>query len=107
MAYLHCHKCRWSQDDSYGDDYNPARYLASWNTYLYGSKKERLDQQFTTDIKFVRDNGALTIREVIARYYERFGEQMKWVTFADFRRDKDAGTARRPQCGSANDFDID
>lgn len=103
--YLHCHSCDWSQDDFYSEDgYNPAQYLATWNEALCG---EKVDQQFTDDSEFLKENGPISTREVIAREYEGFAKRiraMKWVTYAQWLREKD--TAVCPKCG-ARDFDID
>lgn len=107
--YIRCDDCDWSQDDFYHDGYNPASYLAGWNEYLYGDKRDELDKSFTDDSEFLRENGNITTREVLARKYESFARKirnMKWTTYDDFKRDKDAGIAVCPRCGSSN-FDID
>lgn len=106
MAYLHCHSCDWSQDDFYDKGYNPAKYLLDWNEYLFGDKKDQLDKSFTDDAEFLRVNGNISTREVIAREYENYAKrirEMKWVSYEDFKNDK---SARCPKCG-ADDFDID
>ncbi len=108
MAYLHCHKCNWSQDDFYHDGYNPAKYLMDWNEYLFGDKKDKLDEQFTDDSEFIKFHGNITTREMIALEYEKFARrirEMKWITYEDFKKDK--GIAKCPKCGSSTDFDID
>ena len=110
MAYLHCHKCHWSQDDFYGEEYNPARYLMDWNEILFGNKRNKLDEIFTDDAEFVRENGLITTREVLAQEYEKFAKrirEMKWITYEDFKHDESEGIAICPKCGSKNDFDID
>lgn len=110
MAYLHCHKCHWSQDDFYDNSYNPAKYLLDWNESLFGDRKDKLDEIFTNDTEFVRENGLITTREVIAQEYEKFAKrirEMKWVSYEDFRKDQAAGIAVCPKCGSKDDFDID
>ena len=108
--YLHCHSCDWSQDDFYSESYNPADYLKDWNEYLFGEKKDELDKQFSTDSEFVRQNGAITAREVLARNYEDYANRirkMKWVTHESFAKDRNAGIAKCPKCGSSDNFDID
>lgn len=110
MAYLHCEKCGWSQDDFYDNGYNPVKYLSEWNEYLFGDKKDKLDKLFTDDSQFIKENGSITTREVLAREYEKFARrirEMKWVSYEDFKRDKDSGMAKCPRCGSSKDFDID
>jgi hypothetical protein len=75
MAYIHCHNCKWSQDDFYSPDgYNPAYYLESWNHTLFNPN---IDKSFTDDIMFVRQNGNLTKREVLAREYEKFAQRIR------------------------------
>ena len=107
MAYLHCHSCDWQQDDFYSPEgYNPARYLLSWNDVLCGDKRSRLNEQFSDDAEFVRENGPITTREVVAREYEKFARRirsMKWVTYEDFKADPNKVC---PECGS-DDLDID
>ena len=108
MAYVHCHtkNCGWSQDDFYHEDYNPAKYLESWNNYLFGKDSHRLDKQFSDDAQFLKENGPITTREVLAREYEKFAKHirtMKWVTWDQFRADPNKIC---PKCGSEN-LDID
>jgi len=105
MAYVHCHLCGWSQDDFYSPDgYNPIKVLKDWNDALFGPK---LDKQFTDDSTFVRENGSITTREVIAREYEKMASRirnMKWVTWEEYKQDPNKVC---PKCQSANHLDID
>jgi len=104
MAYVHCHSCDWSQDDFYSPDgYIPAKSLADWNDSLCGDK---LDEQFTDDALFVKENGPITTREVIARDYEKFAQRirdMKWVTEEQYRNDPYKVC---PKCGEES-LDVD
>ena len=104
MAYLHCHSCDWAQDDFYSKTgYNPAKYLLTWNDLLCG---DELDKQFTDYAEFIKENGNITTREVIAREYESFAKrirEMKWVTYESFQNDPNKLC---PNCGS-KDLDID
>lgn len=108
MAYLHCHSCDWEQDDFYSEEgYNPASSLKNWNDILCGEKQNKIDKVFSTDSEFVRENGKITTREVIARQYEKYARKirtMKWITWEQWEKEKD--TAVCPNCG-AKDFDID
>ena len=105
MAYLHCHKCGWQQDDFYSQNgYNPAKYLEGWNKQLLG---DDIDKQFTTDAQCLRDNGPLTVREVLARQYEKFARrirEMKWITWEQWKKETNKIC---PKCGSLDHFDID
>lgn len=107
MAYIHCHTCGWSQDDFYSvDGYNPAKSLKDWNEYLCGSRKEFLDKLFSDDAMFLKENGPLTTREVIAREYEKFAKRirnMRWITWDQFKNDPHKIC---PACGVEN-LDVD
>lgn len=107
MSYLHCHDCDWEQDDFYYENgYNPAGYLKSWNNFLCGKDSDRIDDQFSTDSNFVRENGPITTREGIAREYEKFAERirnMKWITWEQWQAEPNKVC---PGCGSRN-LDID
>jgi hypothetical protein len=108
MAYVHCHAkgCGWQQDDFYSDGYNPAKFLLSWNDFLFGPEAVKIDQQFSDDSQFIKDNGPITTREVIAREYEMFAKRirtMKWITWEDFKKDPNKVC---PKCGS-DDLGID
>lgn len=107
MAYVHRHACGWSQDDFYDENYNPAKYLMTWNNYLYGKNSDEIDKQFSRDSEFLRENGPITTREVLAREYESFARRirsMKWLTWESFKADPDK---RCPQCGGSDELDID
>jgi hypothetical protein len=106
MSYVHCHNCDWSQDDFYHEGYNPAKYLMSWNDFLFGKRHDRIDKQFSDDSNFVKENGPITAREVLARQYEEFAGRirtMRWITHEDFINDPNKVC---PKCKS-DDLDID
>jgi len=106
MAYLHCHNCDWEQDDFYSKTYNPASSLTHWNDYLFGSRSNEIDRQFTDDSGFLEEFGPLTIREVIARAFEKTAQDirnMKWLTYEQW---KDEPNKVCPKCGSS-ELDID
>ena len=105
MAYLHCHSCDWEQDDFYSvDGYNPADYLKSWMEMLCS---EGVDDQFSNDSEFLKENGPISKREVIAREFEKFAiriRNMNWVTYELWEKNKKEAVC--PKCGESN-FDID
>ena len=105
MSFLHCHSCNWEQDDFYSiDGYNPASYLKSWMKDLCG---DNIDEQFSNDSNFLKENGSISRREVIAREFEKFAgriREMQWVTWEQWQKDRE--TAVCPVCGERN-FDID
>ena len=102
--YVHCHQrgCGWSQDDFYTESYNHASYLETWNNFLFGTDRNKLNNIFSSTQQW--DN--ITVRENIAREYENFAQRirnMKWMTYEDFKNDKNPIC---PNCGSS-DLDID
>lgn len=104
MAYVHCHDCPWAQDDFYSiGGYNPAYSLMHWMESL---TRDNVDEQFSDDPEFLKRNGPITKREVIAREFERYAKnirEMKWITFDQYKNDPDK---RCPKCGSDN-LDVD
>ena len=73
---------------------------------MFGKKHDKLDVPFTDDSLFLKENGNITTREVLAREYEKFGKRirnMKWITYDDFKNDLNKVC---PKCGS-KDLDID
>jgi len=105
MAYLHCHSCDWSQDDFYDDNYNPAKYLLTWNKYLVSND---IDKPFSNDALFIKENGNISTREVLAKEYESFAKRirtMKWITYQQWKDEKEENK-RCPKCNSKN-LDID
>jgi hypothetical protein len=105
MAYLHCHSCGWEQDDFYSVDYyNPVNSLKDWMSDLCNRD---IDAPFTNCASFIAENGNLTLREVIAREFEKYADNirnMKWVTSKQWERDK--ANAVCPKCGS-RELDVD
>ena len=103
--YLYCNSCGWEQDDFYSSEgYNPANYLKDWMKQLCSND---VDKQFTDDAEFVRENGPISTREVIARELEKFAQrirEMKWITWEHWKKERD--TAVCPKCGR-RDFSID
>ncbi len=90
MAYIHCHKCSWSQDDFYDESgYNPAKVLKNWNEALCSDKVNKI---FPGKI--------ITYKEVIAQEYERKAKNirnMKWTTFQQYKNDPNK---QCPMCGN-------
>jgi predicted RNA-binding Zn-ribbon protein involved in translation (DUF1610 family) len=107
MAYLHCHKCGWSQDDFWNKSYNAIRFLLNWEDELLN---EKFKQKFPGDSEWRKRFGDITYQEVIAQELERHAQtirNMVWVTRDEFQADYDAGKAKCPKCGSSKYFDID
>ena len=97
--YVHCHNCKWEQDDFYSvDGYNPAHFLATLTKDLCGDINQPIR---------VNDGASeITMREYIARYFEHFAKhirEMKWITADQFYADPNKVC---PKCGSDN-LDLD
>ena len=110
MAFIYCSKCDWQQDDFYSEHYNPAKSLKCWDRDIFGDRRDKLDESFSDDAQFLKDNGDISKREVIAREYEKFANRirkMRWITYEDWKKDYDAGTAKCPDCGCSDSFGID
>jgi hypothetical protein len=95
MAYAHCHECDWTQDDFWDEGYNPIKSLQDWIPDLLDF--EKLDQPFTDDPNFIRENGNLTRRQVIALELRKASKNilaMKLLTY------KGAEGSACPNCGN-------
>ena len=105
MAYLHCHSCGWEQDDFYSPEgYNPASSLKSW---MDGLCSEKIDKPFTNCSEFIHENGNISMREVIAREFEKYAARirnMKWITWEQWQKEREVAVC--PNCGAQN-LDID
>ena len=100
MAYLHCHSCRWQQDDFWDKSYNPLRSLVNWEEMLLAD--DSLDATFTDDASFIEEHGKLTRREVIAREIEAAARTVRQMVWRD-RAEHDRQPC--PKCGAALDID--
>jgi len=107
--YVHCHNCKWEQDDFYDESYNPAQFLSKeFDNTLYGTKTDRLNQmiycrEFVNGVPICPD---MTQQENIARWYEHFGRkirEMKWTTYEQYCNDPNKIC---PKCGS-DKLDLD
>jgi hypothetical protein len=104
--YVHCHNCKWQQDDFYSiDGYNPANFLKSFNEVLCG-KNIDVVQKCHEFVNNTPIHPELTQRENIARWYEYFANNirnMKWITVDAFYNDSNKSC---PECGS-DELDMD
>lgn len=102
--YVHCHNCKWEQDDFWSEDgYNPAEFLAGLNRDLFGDLNETVTCGEYVGGKKIRPD--ITKREWIARFYEQYAKHirtMKWITAEQFYADPNKAC---PRCGSALDSD--
>lgn len=105
MSYLHCHNCNFSQDDFWSENgWNPVKALENWKKDLFSPK---IDEFFTKDSLFISQNGNITLREVIAREYERKARHIRnmvYRTEKEFRDENPNGIC--PACHQRT-LDID
>ena len=105
MAYLHCHTCNFSQDDFWDKDgYNPTTSLKHWKSDLFSTK---IDEPFSTDRMFIKENGNITLREVIAQQFERVAKRIRNMKYRTLEEFKEKNPERIcPVCGNKT-LDID
>ena len=103
MAYLHCHRCFWSQDDFWDENYNPITFLERNYTkdLLHKDLEDLLEtQQFTIRGKaFIT---TLTRREFIARELERHADTIRNMYW---RTTEEAKGKKCPVCSGELDID--
>lgn len=79
MSYLHCHNCNFSQDDYWEENgWNPIKALEIWKKELFYAD---IDKPFTDDLSFIKTNGNITRRELIAREFERGARKIRHMKF--------------------------
>jgi rubredoxin len=104
MAYLHCHRCGWEQDDFW--DYNNRDYPIQQDHIEW---LRDLLQKDTTNIQI--DGGPLQCMdtcEVVAIELERMAKRIRGMhikTFEEFKKVKNEFQC--PKCGAKKTWDID
>jgi hypothetical protein len=87
MSYLHCHNCSFSQDDFWREGgWNPVYAVKRREKDLFSDK---IDESFTDDAQFIKNNGDISLREVVARDFERKARlirEMKYRTLEEFKK---------------------
>lgn len=104
MAYLHCHNCRWEQDDFWDDWWNPIKGVESWEKdFLSGGFR----QKFTTDPEFIRTYGDITLQEVLALEFEKGARKIRNMVYRTEKELKEMNPDYIcPKCGK-QELDID
>lgn len=79
--YISCAACGWTQDDFWGDHYNPVESLADWAESLIYDDIDKI---------YHNTNGGeyLPIRELIAQYCEEVAQKirnMKYRTIDEYK----------------------
>lgn len=119
MAYLHCHKCGWSQDDFWDFSFGKHRYFWHWGynpislflLCVFGKKGYLKPRRIKFDSYVAKEYGWKRIDPhtwylvwyELCRTIKKFKRQ-KWWTNRAFRKDKNAIC---PKCKSDEGFDID
>lgn len=123
MAYLHCHKCGWSQDDFWNwtikwksifnwhsrpFGYNPLSIMLEDIATYYKPRFISMDSYWAKEngFKSNRVHSWWFIKEGFIRCY-RVVIDMKYNSHAKFKMAYDSNQASCPKCGSKDDFDID
>lgn len=102
-SYIHCHECGWSQDDYWNESYNPIRFMLNWEEALLN---EDIDKPFTEDPNFIKENGDLTLREVIAQEMERAANHIRDMKYRNHDECEKKNPDRKcPKCGHGLDED--
>lgn len=94
--FLHCHNCKWSQDDFWiKGGYNPLRLLLEpWEDVLF---EENIDEKFHDTNK--------TKREIILEELER---SKILIRNMHFRTEEEWDNASNPKCPKCNgELDLD
>lgn len=76
--FLYCHNCNWEQDDFWDENYNPLRYLLSWEKDLLDF--EKLDNEICYNNK--------TYREAIIESLYKVAEDIKDMKFLKYEEGK-------------------
>jgi hypothetical protein len=123
MAYLHCHKCHWSQDD-FWEWRVKWKHLHKWGYRPFGYNPLSLilediagniyprywdfDQWWADEMEWPskRRHSWLLLCGNIKRHLKNLFTQ-KWWTYNGYLKDIKLGKAKCPHCGSAEDLDID
>lgn len=97
MSYLHCHNCGWSQDDFWSEEgWNPFESIISWKKQLF---QKDIDKAFTTDHNFHMQNGNISLREVIARIFEKEAQNIRNMIYRNREEFKEKNPERKcPIC---------
>lgn len=106
MAYIHCHKCGWSQDDYWTESYNPITFLEK--NYTKELLTADLDEVVEMDQWWIEEQGihveegnkGPTRRELIAWELERHARTIRHMIYrtADERKEKNPEN-KCPKCG--------
>jgi hypothetical protein len=115
MAYLHCHRCLWSQDDYWSkESYNPISHSQHYADDLF-REKIHADLVCFKDLgipvgKVHEDSEGYWVKGTDFVAYElrrtaRSIENMDVLTSEEWQKVKD--TWKCPRCGSSDEWDID
>lgn len=99
MAFLHCHKCGWSQDDFWSWSYNPARYFfIEMVPWLYRPRFVYLDSWATGQKKI--HSWALLVSKLFHAIKKLFVQ--RWWTEHSWAMSKN-----RWRCPECHDLSLD
>jgi len=114
MAFVHCRRCHWEQDDFWSDSYNPFDSLMDWKQTLMDClEAPPEDRVFTCGFEFVQEHMIPAKENEVGDFEIPFLDflaleiqsqalsvkNMKWLTDEDFKNDPNPTC---PVCGSTN-----
>jgi hypothetical protein len=97
MAYVHCHKCHWSQDDFWSlGGYNPVRWFLKYEFAAY--IRPRI-VSFDPVCSIGRVFSWYVIWLSLRKWARRLTKQ-RWWTYKAWRKDVERGNGGCPKCGN-------
>lgn len=108
MAYLHCHKCGWEQDDFWKQGgYNPITSIQHYENYLFLEPDKRgIDNWWLKENRFPETN-SIKGTELTAFELERAAKRIRNMVYRTEEEFKKMNPERKcPKCG-AQELDID
>jgi len=124
MAYIHCHKCGWSQDDFWEWDWTGIKRFWKWSYRPFGYNPVSLilediasywKPHYIEYDKWIAKERGYKSAEVHSwrvmvssiRTHARRLFTQRWWTYRSWKRDNTLRMANCPKCGDSENLDID
>ena len=123
MAYLHCHKCGWSQDDFWNWTII-WKYLLKWKSRPFGYNPLSMILEYIAeywkpryigmDSHWLKEHGISgnrvhswwLLKYEIKHQFRKF-KYMKYKTYESYKKVYDSGLLECPRCKCKTEMDID